>query len=57
MNKKKNSTLKSSDLKVSYSESYGIVRSAAESKWPAWKVSAYNSSIAISAHAKKVNIT
>lgn len=37
-----------------YSESYTTIRGEAESKWPAWKVSTYNSNIAVSAHAKKV---
>lgn len=37
-----------------YSERYNTVRGEAETKWPAWKVSTYNSNIAVSAHAKKV---
>ena len=37
-----------------YSERYTAIRSEAETRWPAWKVSTYNSNIAVSAHAKKV---
>lgn len=37
-----------------YSESYTTIRGEAETKWPAWKVSTYNSNIAISAHARKI---
>ena len=48
------STLKPLRSQRSYSKSYTVIRTAAESKWPAWKVSTYNSSVAVSAHAKKV---
>ena len=54
MNSKMTSTLKPSRSQRSYSESYTVIRTAAESKWPAWKVSTYTSSVAVSAHAKKV---
>lgn len=54
MDKKMTSTANPIRVKRSYSESYTVVRTAAESKWPAWKVSTYNSSVAVSAHAKKV---
>lgn len=37
-----------------YSERYTAIRKEAESKWPAWKVSTYNTSVAVSIHAKKV---
>ena len=36
------------------SKEYIAIKKDAESNWPAWKVSIYNSSIAVSAHAKKV---
>ena len=37
-----------------YSEQYRTIRNEAESKWPEWKVTTYNTSIAISSHAKKL---
>lgn len=37
-----------------YSERYSAIRRDAESKWPEWKVSTYNASVAVSAHAKKI---
>ena len=37
-----------------YSERYAAIRKEAESRWPAWKVSTYNSNVAVSAHARKV---
>lgn len=54
MDKKVTSTLNASKSRESYSENYKFVRSDAESKWPAWKVSTYNANVAVSAHAKKV---
>lgn len=37
-----------------HSKKYAMIRTDAESKWPAWKVSTYNINVAVSAHAKKV---
>lgn len=37
-----------------YSVQYQTIKKAAESKWPTWKVTVYNTSIATSVHAKKV---
>ena len=37
-----------------YSEQYRTIRNEAESKWPEWKVTTYNTSLAISSHAKKL---
>ena len=37
-----------------YSKDYKSIRVEVESKWPAWKVSTYNTNFATSAHAKKV---
>lgn len=37
-----------------YSHSYQVIRKKAESKWPAWKITVYNVSIATSNHAKKL---
>lgn len=54
MDKKVTSTLNALKSRESYSENYKFVRSDAESKWPAWKVSTYNANVAVSAHAKKV---
>ncbi len=39
---------------MQYSPKYTAIRSEAASKWPAWKVTVYNTSVATSAHAKKV---
>lgn len=38
-----------------YSEQYKTIRKEAESRWPEWKVNTYNTSIAISLHAKKLS--
>lgn len=38
---------------VNYSDEYLRIRKEAESKWPAWKISIFDSSVAVSAHAKK----
>ena len=38
----------------SYSKEYLTIRKQAESNWPAWKVSTYNTNFATSKHAKKV---
>ena len=40
-----------------YSEQYKTIRIEAESKWPEWKVTTYNTSIAVSSHAKKLGRT
>ena len=37
-----------------YSEQYKAIQEKAETEWPRWKVDLYNSSVAISAHAKKI---
>lgn len=50
MNNKNQTTTKSDK----YSREYTSIRSEAESKWPAWKVSTYNVNFATTAHAKKV---
>lgn len=55
MNNKMTSTSDVIRSQRSYTESYRLIQSAAKSKWPAWKVSTYNSSVAISIHAKKVS--
>jgi len=39
---------------VGYSSYYQAIRKEATSKWPAWKVTVYNVSVATSNHAKKV---
>lgn len=39
---------------VKYSDEYLRIRKEAESKWPAWKISIFDSSVAVSAHAKKI---
>ena len=38
-----------------YSEQYKAIRQEAESRWPQLKVNTYNTSIAISLHARKLN--
>lgn len=38
-----------------YSDQYKAIRQEAESRWPQWKVNTYNTSIAISLHARKLN--
>lgn len=48
-------TLAAANQTKQYSDRYSEIRKEAESKWPAWKVSTYNSNIAVSAHAKKVS--
>lgn len=40
-----------------YSEQYRMIRNEAETKWPAWKVSIYNTCFAVSSHARKLNRT
>lgn len=40
-----------------YSEQYKTIRTEAESKWPEWKVTTYNTSIAVSSHARKLSRT
>lgn len=45
---------KASKKTVQYSAQYKAIKKAAESQWPAWKVTVYNASVATSAHAKKV---
>ena len=54
MDKQETYTSGSTKLRESYSESYKSVRTDAELRWPAWKVSTYNSNVAVSAHAKKL---
>lgn len=39
---------------VKYSDEYLRIRKEAESKWPAWKISIFDSSVAVPAHAKKI---
>lgn len=39
---------------IGYSSCYHAIRKEATSKWPAWKVTVYNASVATSNHAKKV---
>lgn len=41
--------------KIQYSTQYLTIRKETEN-WPAWKVTAYNASIAKSAHAKKIEV-
>lgn len=52
----KETALKPSAASVSrgYSQEYVSIRKTAESNWPAWKVTTYNQSIAVSNHAKKL---
>lgn len=38
----------------SYSSQYKEIKKQAESTWPAWKITIYNTSVETSAHAKKV---
>jgi len=49
-----NTTKTTSSQSKQYSDRYTAIRRDAESKWPAWKVATYNSSVAVSIHAKKV---
>lgn len=55
MNNSKATAVKASSPSTQkHSERYISIRSKAETKWPAWKVSTYNTNIAVSAHAEKV---
>jgi transposase len=51
-----NETKGSISQEEEYSENYSKIRKEAESKWPAWKISTYNASVAVSTHAKKIII-
>lgn len=37
-----------------YSKEYLEIKHEAETTWPAWKIAAYNETVAVSAHAKKL---
>lgn len=41
-------------MQLGYSKEYFAIRREAETKWPRWKVAAYNSNRAIAAHARKI---
>lgn len=41
--------------KIQYSTQYLTIKKETEN-WPAWKVTAYNASIAKSTHAKKIEV-
>lgn len=45
----------SNNSKMQYSTQYISIRKEVE-KWPAWKVTAYNTSVATSVHAKKIEV-
>ena len=47
-----NSTSK--EKKEQYSDKYIAIRAQAETTWPAWKITTYNTNVAISAHARKL---
>ena len=49
-----NNTKTANSQQRQYSDRYTAIRKEAESKWPAWKVSTYNTSVAVSVHARKV---
>ena len=39
---------------VQYSEKYIAIKQQAETMWPEWKIKTYNTSVAVSAHARKL---
>ena len=45
----------SNNSKMQYSTQYISIRKEVE-KWPAWKVTAYNTGVATSVHAKKIEV-
>lgn len=45
---------KTTEKKEQYSEKYIAIRTQAETTWPAWKISTYNTNVAVSAHARKL---
>lgn len=49
-----NNNIKKDTQVNGYSTDYKSIRGEIESKWPAWKVSTYNTNFATSLHAKKV---
>jgi hypothetical protein len=50
-----NNSAKSNTQVKGYSTDYDTIKREVESKWPAWKISTYNSNFATSAHSKKVS--
>lgn len=49
-----NASEKSRAQEARYSSDYESIRREAESKWPEWKISTYNTNFATSAHARKL---
>lgn len=50
-----NNVKSSQNNKIQYSSQYISIKKETE-RWPAWKVTAYNSSIASSTYAKKIEV-